>query len=153
MQCGFMTDDNYRDLNMRLDKYIKNSHYETIIFTQFKNNYMKNPLYQERIGWHELIDEESIAFSLDVPEGAIVMEKFGYGLKLEDLKRIKDLNESSVDICGLKANACVYAISLQLFDMGIHPNILFNYVECNPVLKDAMRKIYILQFGSIDETK
>jgi len=153
MQRGFITDDNYRDLNKRLDEYIKNSNYETIIFTKFKNNYTKNPLYQDKIGWYELTDADSQEFSLDAPKGAIIMEKFGYGLELGDLKRIKDLNEGSVDICGLKANACVYAISLQMFDMGIHPNILFNYVECNPVLKDAMKKIYISQFGSIDERK
>ena len=57
-----------------------------------------------------------------------------------------NLNLKEIDICGVKSEACVYAIALQLWDLGIYPNILINYC-----LGDIdMKNIYIKQFGCID---
>ena len=73
------------------------------------------------------------------------MEKYGYGLKREDLNYIMSLGVKEIDICGLKSEACVYAISLQLWDMGIYPNILANYIEGDV----NMNNVFIKQFGNI----
>lgn len=86
-----------------------------------------------------------------MPNNSIIFEKCGYGLEQKDLERLKSFGEYEVDICGLQADACVYAIALQCFDNNIYPNILFNYVECNPKLKDTMKTIFIKQFSRIDE--
>ena len=126
VQNGFMTRDNYLSLKDRINNYIINSNYDRIIFTKFINDKSKNPLYVDSIGWEKLTTKEEQDFSIDIPKNAIIFEKFGYALKQEDLEYIKSLNIESIDICGLKANACVYAIALQLFDLGIKPNILIN---------------------------
>ena len=151
MQNGFMTKRNYIELKEKIENYLKRNNYDKVILTKFKNDISKNPLYQERIGWNKLVSNEEQEFCIDFPKDAIVFEKFGYGLEHKDLDYIKNLDAKSIDICGLKSNACVYAIALQLFDAGINPNILFNYVECEPELKESMKQIFIKQFGSVDE--
>lgn len=84
-------------------------------------------------------------FSLNIPKNSIIMEKYGYGLNWQDLDYINSLDVKKIDICGLKSEACVYAISLQLWDMGIFPNILCKYVEGDV----NMENIFIKQFGNV----
>ena len=74
---------------------------------------------------------------MTVPDNAVIFEKYGYGLQDKDLEYIKSLNVKEVDVCGIKAEACVYAISLQLWDTGIYPNLLPKYILGN----QNMRKI------------
>ena len=82
-------------------------------------------------------------FSIKVPDDAVILEKYGYGLKIEDLEYIKSLNINEIDICGLKAEDCVHAIALQLWDNGIYPNLLTEYI----VGDYDMKEIYKHQFG------
>jgi len=151
IQDGFMNKEYYRDLSKRIEAYLKTTNYDKVIFTKYKNDKSKNNLYQTKIGWHGLKTQESQNFTITPPTDAIIFEKYGYGLSRKDLDYIKSLNVNEIDICGLKANACVYAISLQLFDMNIYPNIIWNLVECEPELKDAMKNIFIKQFGNVCE--
>lgn len=145
MQKGFMKNSKYLELNNKISDYISKSNYDKIIFTKYINEKLKNSLYQDKIGWTKLTTKHEQDFSLKIPKNAIIMEKYGYGLNRQDLDYINSLNIKEVDICGLKSEACVYAISLQLWDIGIYPNILYNYVEGDV----DMKKIFIKQFGNI----
>ena len=145
VQKGFMKNNEYLKLSNKIDNYIRKNKYDKIIFTKYKNDKSKNPLYQDRIGWSRLTTESEQEFSINIPQNAIIMEKYGYGLSRGDLDFIKSLNIREIDICGLKSEACVYAIALQLWDNGIYPNILADYV-----IGDVdMREIFIHQFGNI----
>lgn len=146
MQKGFMKNGRYKDLNKRIETLISNSQYDKVIFTKFINNKSNNPLYEQKIGWKGLRTKKEQEFSLKIPTYAKIMEKYGYGLILDDLEYIKSLNIKQIDICGVKSEACVYAIALQLWDEGIYPNILINYVMGDTNMKD----LYIKQFGGID---
>ena len=57
---------------------------------------------------------------------------------------IKSLNIKEIDICGVKSDACIYAISLQLWDNGIYPNILTKYIAGD----FNITKIFKKQFGT-----
>lgn len=145
MQKGFMKNKKYLDLNNKISDYIARSNYDKIIFTKYINEKSKNSLFQDKIGWTKLTTKDEQDFSLNIPKNAIIMEKYGYGLNRQDLDFINSLDVKEIDICGLKSEACVYAISLQLWDMGIFPNILYNYIEGNV----DMKNIFIKQFGNI----
>ena len=145
MQKGFMKNKKYLDLNNKISDYIARSNYDKIIFTKYINEKSKNSLFQDKIGWTKLTTKDEQDFSLHIPKNAIIMEKYGYGLNRQDLDYINSLDIKEIDICGLKSEACVYAISLQLWDMGIFPNILYNYIEGNV----DMKNIFINQFGNI----
>ena len=145
MQKGFMKNNKYLELNNKISDYIAGSNYDKIIFTKYINEKLKNSLYQDKIGWTKLTTKDEQDFSLNIPQHAIVMEKYGYGLNRQDLDYIHSLNIKEIDICGLKSEACVYAIAFQLWDMGIFPNILYNYVEGDV----NMENIFIKQFGNI----
>lgn len=145
MQKGFMKNKKYLDLNNKISDYIARSNYDKIIFTKYINEKSKNSLFQDKIGWTKLTTKDEQDFSLNSPKNAIIMEKYGYGLNRQDLDYINSLDIKEIDICGLKSEACVYAISLQLWDMGIFPNILYNYIEGNV----DMKNIFIKQFGNI----
>ena len=146
MQKGFIKNDDYLALNNKLENLISNNQYDKVIFTKFINDNARNSLYQDKIGWNGLKTKKEQEISLNIPENAVIFEKNGYGIKQEDLDYIKSLNIKEIDICGVKAEACVYAIALQLWDARIYPNILINYV-----LGDTdMKNIYIKQFGGID---
>ena len=145
MQKGFMKNKKYLDLNNKISDYIARSNYDRIIFTKYINEKSKNSLFQDKIGWTKLITKDEQDFSLNIPKNAIIMQKYGYGLNRQDLDYINSLDIKEIDICGLKSEACVYAISLQLWDMGIFPNILYNDIEGNV----DMKNIFINQFGNI----
>lgn len=146
MQKGFMKNNRYKALNKRIESLISNSQYDKVIFTKFINNKSKNPLYEQKIGWKGLKTKKEQEFSLKIPTYATIMEKYGYGLEKSNLEYIKSLNLQEIDLCGVKSEACVYAIALQLWDLGIYPNILINYVMGDTNMKD----VYIKQFGGID---
>lgn len=146
MQKGFIKNDDYLALNDKLEGLISNNQYDKVIFTKFINNKSNNPLYEQKIGWKGLKTRKDQEISLTIPKNSIVFEKYGYGLRIEDLEYIKSLNVKQVDICGVKSEACVYAIALQLWDLGIYPNILINYVMGDTKMKD----VYIKQFGGVD---
>lgn len=146
MQKGFMKNNRYKALNKRIESLISNSQYDKVIFTKFINNKSQNPLYEQKIGWKGLKTKKEQEFSLKIPTYATIMEKYGYGLEKSNLEYIKSLNLQEIDVCGVKSEACVYAIALQLWDAGIYPNILINYVMGDTNMKD----VYIKQFGGID---
>ena len=147
MQKGFMTKDIYIELNNKIQNLLDSGCYENVYFTKFINT--KNSLYQTRLNWFGLTDEESTSLSLDYPSG-VIFEKAGYGLTDEQIKELACLNEKEIDVCGIETDACVYAIAFQLFDNGIFPNILINYVATTNQ-QEIMKQILIRQFGSVDE--
>ena len=146
MQVGFIVNNEYKLLNDKINSLIKNSDYDKVIFTKFINSKVNNPLYEQKMGWKGLKTKREQELSLIVPENAIIFEKYGYGLKQEDLEKIKSFNIKEIDICGVEADACVYAVCLQLWDIGIYPNILINYSLGDIDMKD----IYTKQFGGVD---
>ena len=153
MQKGFIKNKRYEKLCSRLNRYLENSMYDNIIFTKYKNDKNKNVLYQEKIGWYGLTSKEEQEFAVNVPNNTVIIGKYTYGFSKKDLDYIKSLNVKSIDVCGIKASACVYAISLQLWDMGIYPNILINYVEGDKETRKVMKKVFVKQFGGVDERK
>lgn len=151
MQNGFINNSRYAKLKDKIEHLINNSNYEKIVFTKYLNDKTKNSFYIDKLNYNRLTTTDEQEICLPMPNNAIVFEKYGYGLEQKDLERLKSFGEHEVDICGLQTDACVYAIALQCFDNNIYPNILFNYVECNPKLKDTMKTIFTKQFGKLDE--
>ncbi len=145
MQKGFITNKKYLELNEKINNLILQSNYDKFILTKYINEKSKNSFYQDKIGWNKLTTENEQNFSIVIPQNAIILKKYGYGLDREDLDYLKSLNIKEIDICGLKSEACVYAISLQLWDLGIYPNILANYIAGDV----DMNNIFIKQFGNI----
>lgn len=145
MQKGFMNSENYKHLNKKIAELIDGKYYDKYIFTKFKNDSTKNPLYQSKLNWNKLMTDAEQEFSINLPSGAMIIEKYGYGLQSEDLEYIKSLNINEIDICGIESEACIYAISLQLWDKGIYPNILSKYIAG----KQNMEAVFKRQFGFI----
>ena len=149
MQKGFMTKLNYTNLQAKINELIKLNSYDIYIFTKFINK--DGSLYEKKLNWFELKNEQSQTICVDIPENSIILEKYGYGLSKEQIEQIKALNIESIDICGLQTDACVYAISFQLFDNGIFPNILINFCQTSPERNNIAKEILMHQFGKVDE--
>ncbi len=147
MQKGFLNKEEYNKLEQSINKLIKLQLYDKYIFTKFINK--NNSMYEKWIGWKGLSDEKSQEIVVEIPENSIIFNKTGYGLSQEQLQLIKNLKVSQVDICGVQSDACVYAISLQLWDNGIFPNILANYIGTHN--SNDMAKIFEHQFGKVDK--
>lgn len=150
MQNGFMNHDNYIALSKKIDEYINQNKYDLYIFTKFINK--KKSLYENKLNWTNLQDTQSQSICVNIPDKAIIFEKYGYGLNQNDLEEIKKLNINTIDVCGLQTDACVYAISFQLWDNGIYPNILINYTSTDPAKEKQAKQMLIHQFGKVDET-
>ena len=149
MQNGFMTKPNYLELSTKINKFLEQSNYENIILTKFIN--IDNSLYETKLHWFALRDNQSQDFSIKFPNNAIIFEKFGYGLTNKQIDYIKSLNVDQIDICGLQTDACVYAIAFQMFDNEIYPNILINYCQTSPERNEMAKQMLIHQFGKVDE--
>ena len=134
IQKGFVNSE-YDYLVDKINKYIENNEYDKIIFTKFINN---NPLFSSKLNYVKLKDEEEQEIVVNIPNNSVILEKRGYGLSLENIEYIKNLNVKEIDICGIETDACVYAIAMQLFDNNIYPNILINYVDTIDDLKQSI---------------
>ena len=76
-------------------------------------------MVHKKLNWENLMSKQSQQICVYTPPSSIVFEKSTYGISSSQIEKIKSLlnkDDLSVDICGLQADACVYAISLQLFD-------------------------------------
>ena len=151
LQKGFINKPIYEKLCEKIKIFLEKNenNYFKIYFTKFIND--KNSFYETKLNWKNLQDIESQEFAISLPKNATVLEKHGYGLSLEDLEKIKNLGASEIDICGLQTDACVYAISFQLFDAGIYPNILINYCATSPEKLESSKNMLLHQFGKVDE--
>ncbi len=150
MQNGFITKKPYSNLVIKINSLIKKNSYDYYIFTKFINK--KNSFYVKKLNWTNLLSEESQKICVSIPNNNFIFEKNSYGLSQKHIEKIKKLisTEKTIDICGLQTDACVYAISLQLFDNGIYPNILINYTATLNN-NEAIKAMLIHQFGKIDE--
>lgn len=149
MQNGFIKDDKHKELSKKIEVIVNSNAYDKIFATKFVNDRTKNSLYEDKLNWKELKTKVEQDFSLTFPKDVVVFEKNTYGLNQKDLKTLKSLKIDKIDICGVESDACVYAIALQLWDMGIYPNILINYVLGNI----DMKPVFLWQFGKVDERK
>lgn len=151
IQKGFMAEPDFLLASEKVEKFIRENaeNYSHIFFTRFENT--DNSLYKTRMGWSGLCTEDERQFTFTPPENAIVLTKYTYGLSQTDLNRILSLNAKEVDVCGVQTDACVYAISFQLFDNGVFPNILINYCATNKSRKQFAKEALIHQFGKVDE--
>lgn len=153
LQKGFMNKPVYIELTKKIANFLnKNKEiYSNIFFTKFLND--KGSIYEKKLNWTNLQDSKSQEFAIKLPKDTKIFEKHGYGLELKDLKTLIDLKIDEIDVCGLQTDACVYAISLQLFDAGIFPNILINYCATSPEKIKYSKNMLIHQFGNVDERK
>ena len=149
MQNGLVNNDNYKKLIKKIDELIAKGDYDKYIFTKFVNK--KKSLFERRLNYSNLQSKGSQSICVKIPENALVFEKYGYGLELKDLEQIKALGVDSVDVCGIQTDACVYAISLELWDNGIYPNVLINYTATDPKREKQSKQMLIHQFGQVDE--
>ena len=146
-----MVNKTYTSLVDKINDYLEHNEYDMVVFTKFKNNQLKNNLYLTKVDYMGMQKSNEQSIVVNMPHDYVILEKFGYALDKEGVECIESLNVDSVDICGVRADACVYAIALQLFDMGIYPNILINYVATEPHLKDSVKDMFVSQFGAVDE--
>lgn len=149
MQNGFLKDDNYKSVSKKVEELANSKLYDKIFFTKFINDKSKNSFFEDKNNWNGLETKQEQDFCIKIPKNAIVFEKYGYCLQQKDLEYIKSQNISEIDVCGFKTEACIYAISFQLWDAMVYPNILINYSFGNV----DMGKIFLCQFGNIDKRK
>ena len=150
MQKGFINKNEYSNLINKINNLIKRNTYNYYIFTKFINK--TDSFYVKKLNWKNLISEESQKICVTIPKNSLIFEKFGYGLNESQIKKIKEIvfTDNQIDICGLQTDACVYAISIQLFDNLIFPNILINYTATSNN-NENVKSMLIHQFGTIDE--
>lgn len=149
MQEYFMHHLANRKLRDKINDLIANDEYDKYVFTRFVN--APNSLYEAGLKWSEMQDEESCKIVVNVPPDSIIIDKSTYGLSTEDIDKLKSINVKSIDICGLYTDACVYAISLQLWDRGIFPNIFINYTTAASISAKQIRDVLEHQFASVDD--
>lgn len=134
----------------KINNLIESDIYDKYIFTTFKNR--KNSLYETKLNWKKFNSIKDQKIAVNIPKNSIIFEKYGYGISDKDLMILKENKTKEIDICGVYLDACVYAITLQLFDNGIFPNILLNYTETSHATnKNNMKKILVHQFSKVDK--
>jgi len=151
MQNGFLEDNRFIKLKEKISELVQKPEYEQVVFTKFINCRDKNNLFVDQLKWNGLTSIKDQQICVDIPDNSVVCEKYGYGLDCETMNRILSMNVDSIDICGYEASACVYTIALQIFDRGIFPNILANYIGYKEGLQNLMHEIFIAQFGKVDD--
>lgn len=155
VQKGFIKGKPYKELVKRINCLIQSEAYEKIIYTKFKNE--KNSLYQTKLNWHGLETFEEQKICVEIKPNSIIFEKTSYCLSFEQIFQIESMlkkhHASCIDICGLQTDVCCYAISLQLFERNIFPNLLKNYCITSIGRNKNAINLFRKQFGCVDNKK
>lgn len=108
-----------------IEKLLNKNNYDFIVFGKFKNN--KNSPFYKKLNYTECMNEYDTQIELDI-ENKKVIERCKYSLYTNELKKyIKNNNISKIYICGFDTDACIYKISLDLFENNYDVYVLKDY--------------------------
>lgn len=146
MQKGFINENN-SFLIVKINNLLKIEKYDNVFYTKFYNH--KNSFYINFLNCDLMINKEERQMAVDVLPNSTTFVKNGYGLKNSQIKKLKQLNITSMDICGTDIDACVLSIMFQLFDNSIVPVLLKDYVasSTSKTLEQSALNIITNQFG------
>ena len=82
--------------------------------------------YTKILNWNGIKDKDDQEIVCYVPKNAKILTKNCYGISYNDIKYLKDLGITEIEICGTDTDACCLAIAFNLFDNCIKPIILSN---------------------------
>ena len=121
MQKGFINKNNKHLVN-KINNYLNESKFNNIFYTKFYNN--DNSPFFNILKWNGMMSLEDLEFVVKINPMCEILEKNTYGLNMEQINFLKELNINEVEICGTDTDACVLTIAYQLFDNNIKPIIL-----------------------------
>ena len=131
----------------KIVKHIKNSSYDSLIFTVFKNN--SNSNFVKSLNWNSCLKDSDIQLASELlpfisnDKNNIYESKSTYSaLKSSGLKSfLLKNNIDKLDICGIDTDACVLATAFEAFDLGYRVNILFDLCFSTGELEQEAYKI------------
>lgn len=152
VQKGFINENN-SFLVKSIENLINSNVFDQIFATKFINH--PKSQFVEFLNWHKLMEKSELDFAIQLPSDVTVLEKTSYSLEAGG--GIQFNKTDKVYLCGTDYDACILAIAYQLFDSGIKPYILINYVGSaskNPLNKEEFIKLFKRNFGedSVIET-
>lgn len=131
LQVGFINDNTLKVANNIRDLlYIEK--YDAVIATKFTN--MPGSSFDSFLGWTGMMGEEEKALLPFVEEHAdIIVSKCSYSCVkntnfIQSLLSLCDGLPEKVTLVGVDTDACVLATAIDLFELGIRPIILKDYV-------------------------
>jgi nicotinamidase-related amidase len=79
-------------------------------------------------------------------DGDLVLDKYGYGLREKDVRRLHARGIRNAMVCGLDTDACVLAVMFSLFDGGIECRVKEKYCRSSTGLHHEALKVLKMQF-------
>jgi nicotinamidase-related amidase len=124
--------------------HIKQSDYDAIIFTVFKNKPDSN--FIRSLDWHKCSSEADVALPPQFKPFVThnnVFSRADYSafadLRLDEF--LRDAGIEKVIICGVDTDACVLATAFSAFDNGYLVDVNFNLTYSDGGLEDQARAI------------
>ncbi len=115
------------DLPQKIAKYIKQSNYDYVIFTLFRNDPSSN--FHKILEWYKAMDRPDIDLHPALERFSTkenTFKKLTYSaFKVPAfVKYLKDHHVEKLDICGINIDGCVLATAYEAFDLGYKMRIL-----------------------------
>lgn len=115
------------DLPQKIADYIKDSNYDHIVFTLFRNDPSSN--FHKILKWYKAVESPGIDLhpalgqfsNADNTFEKLTYSAFKVPAFLDYLKRLR---VTELDICGINIDGCVLATAYEAFDLGYKMRIL-----------------------------
>ena len=128
------------DYNRVLNFVNSVSSYDFIVATRFVRG---NTNFKRYLDWEFTSEPKNLEFHPD-----IILDKTGYGLSDEQYLQLS--RECHYDIVGCETDACIYKISLDLFDREFKFNVLQDYIfTSSSVNENALMQVLTRNLGTI----
>jgi nicotinamidase-related amidase len=130
VQYGFISDKT-RYILKRLDSILDSSLFDYIIASKFIN--AENSPYMKYMNWFGLTEAKDIKLYEPIESKAkLIIEKNIYtGVNDESLNYFKTNNITKIYLAGIDTDCCVLKTAVDLFELGIQPNVLEYYSASN----------------------
>lgn len=135
MQNGFTNSKNTKKLSDGISNLLQRNLFDVVIATRFHN--YKNSMYEKCLFWDKLQNEEEIRITEQLEKYIdLIVDKRTYNcVNQEFIKKLCQLNEGEkpekVFVVGVDTDCCVLTIATSLFENGIRPVVLTQYVASN----------------------
>lgn len=147
MQKGFINENN-EFLVEKINSLLKEKRFNCVYYTRFRNH--SECPFKTILNYEGMMEKEAQEIVVSRKSNSCVLHKSSYGLDINDIELLKAKDVKEIYLCGTDVDACVLAIAFQLFDSGIKPIILWDFVgsSSKKVEKENLKPLFQRNFGN-----
>jgi len=119
---------NTKNIPKKVEKLIKNKHYDEVVFTKFIN--FENSIFVKKLKYSRCINNDDRNIVINVENNKVFEKSIYSAVNNELIEYIKSKEIDKIYLCGIDTECCVLKTAFDLFELGFNVYVLKDYCGC-----------------------